>query len=88
VRGQSHLAEKGMEEMLTVDGGQRLRRSGGSIGLRGGPVAPREEDDGEGQLESQGVWVEAVLIGERKAAVFWSKSGEVAACRRPRVDNR
>jgi hypothetical protein len=48
VRGQSHLAEKGMEEMLTVDGGQRLRRSGGSIGLRGGPAAPREEDDGEG----------------------------------------
>jgi hypothetical protein len=42
------LAEKGMEEMLTVDGGQRLRRSGGSIGLWGGPAAPREEDDGEG----------------------------------------
>jgi hypothetical protein len=24
----------------------------------------------------------------RKAAVFWSKSGEVAACLRPRADNR
>jgi hypothetical protein len=82
--GRSHLAEKGLEEELTEDGGQRrcrLRRSSGSIGLRGGPTAPREEDDGEGRLESQGVWVEAVLTRKRKAVVFWSKFGEVAVCR-------
>jgi hypothetical protein len=70
--------------VLTEDGGQRrcqLWHSDGSIGLRDGPAAPREEDDGEGWFESQGVRVEVALTGERKAAVFWSKSGEVAACR-------
>jgi hypothetical protein len=41
--GQCHLAEKGLEEVLTEDGGQRWRRlrcSGGSIGLSGGHAAP------------------------------------------------
>jgi hypothetical protein len=68
--GQSQLVGKGLEEVLTEDGGQRrhqLRCSGGSIGLRGGPAAPREEDDGEGQLKSQGAWVKVSLTGERKA---------------------
>jgi hypothetical protein len=89
--GQSHLARKSLEEVLTEDGGQRRRRlwrSGGAIGLWGGPAAPREEDDGEGRLELQGVWVEAVLTEERRGEVFLSKYGKVAACRRPRADNR
>jgi hypothetical protein len=85
------LARKGLEEVLTDDGGQRqhrLRRSGGYIGLQGGPTTPREKDDGAGHLKSQGVWVEVVLTRERKVAMSWSKSGEVAVCRRPRVNNR
>jgi hypothetical protein len=53
--GQSHLVKKDLKEVLIEDDGQwrrRLRRSGSSIGLRGVPTAPREEDDGEGWLKS------------------------------------
>jgi hypothetical protein len=47
---------------------QRRRRSGGPLVLRGSPVAPREEDNGEERLKSHGVRVEAALNGEKEGS--------------------
>jgi hypothetical protein len=58
MRGAKPFGQKGLEEALTEDGGRWrcwLQCSGDSIGLRGGPATPWEEDKGVGWLESQGV---------------------------------